>query len=78
MKNLIGCWMKIIMEEAIRMIKISKMKYRGCCSNCLLSHGETDIYRIEIRGDSMIELCKDCISEFVKEINKACLEIVGD
>lgn len=60
------------------MIKISKMKHRGCCSNCLLSHGETNIYRVEVKGDSVIELCKDCLSEFVKEINKEYLEMVGD
>lgn len=66
------------MEEVIRVIKISKMKYRGCCSNCLLAHGETDIYRIEVKGGSMIELCKDCLSKFVEEINKEYSETVGD
>lgn len=71
--------MKIIMEEMIRMIEIFKMNYRGCCSNCLLSHGETDIYRIiEVKGYLEIELCKDCLSEFVKEINKAYSEMIGD
>lgn len=70
--------MKRIMEEVIRMVEISKTKYRGCCSNCLLAHGETDIYRIEVKGDSMIELCKDCLSVFIKEINIAYSEMVGD
>lgn len=26
------------------------MKYRGCCSNCLLSHGETNIYKIKFKN----------------------------
>lgn len=66
------------MEEAIRMVEISKTKYRGCCSNCLLTKEETDIYRIEIKRETEIELCKDCLSEFIKEINEAYSEMVGD
>lgn len=60
------------------MVRISKMKYRGCCFNCLLTQTETDIYRIKVEDSSEIEICKSCLSEFVKEISKACLEIVGD
>ena len=69
--------MKRIMEEVIRMIKISKMKYRGCCFNCLLTQTETDVFRIDIEDGSEIEICKDCLSEFVKEINKAYSELIG-
>ncbi len=78
MKNLIGCWMKRIMEKAIKMIKISRMKYRGCCFNCLLTQTETDVYRIDIEDGSKIEICKDCLSKFVEEINKEYTETVGD
>ncbi len=70
--------MKRIMEEVIRMIKISKMKYRGCCFNCLLTQTETDVFRIDIEDGSEIEICKDCLSKFVEEINKEYSETVGD
>lgn len=60
------------------MVEISKMKYRGCCSNCLLTKEETDIYRIEIKGETAIELCKSCLSKLVEELSKAYSEMVGD
>lgn len=66
------------MEEAIRMVDISKMKHTGCCFNCLYAHGEADIYRIEIEEERVFELCKDCLSEFVKEISKEYSEKVGN
>lgn len=66
------------MEEAITMVKSQKMKYRGCCSNCLLTKEETDIYRIEIKNETAIELCKSCLSKFAEELNKAYSETVGD
>lgn len=66
------------MKEVIRMVEISKMKYRGCCSNYLLTKEETDIYRIEVKNETAIELCKSCLFKFAEELNKAYSEMVGD
>lgn len=58
------------------MVEILKSKYRGCCFNCLIAHKESDIYRIEIRGNSAIELCKDCLGKFLEELNNEYLKIL--
>lgn len=66
------------MEEVSIMVEIIKMKHSGCCFNCLLAHRETDIYRIEVEGESVIELCKSRLYVFVKELNEKYSETVGD
>lgn len=57
------------------MIEILKMKYRGCCDNCLATLEEKDIYSLDA-GGYKIEMCKECLSEFVDEIKNVCPEVL--
>lgn len=52
------------------MVQISKLKYSGCCANCLSAVGEKDIYGIDV-GCYRVDICKDCFPKFVEEINEA-------
>lgn len=56
------------------MIEVLKMKYRGCCGNCLSAVGEKDIYKLVV-GCLGIEICEDCFPGFVEEINKKYVEL---
>lgn len=58
------------------MVDIWKMKYAGCCNKCLSVQGEKDIYRIECNSFK-VELCKDCLPQFIEEINKKYSELFG-
>lgn len=59
------------------MIEVWKMKYAGCCNECLSVLGEKDIYRIEGKRVK-IELCKECFSEFIEDINKKYSELFDE
>lgn len=55
------------------MIEILKMRHRGCCDNCLATLEEKDIYSLDA-GGRKIEMCKECLAEFVDEIKNVCPE----
>lgn len=50
------------------------MRHRGCCDNCLATLEEKDIYRLDA-GGCKIEMCKECLAEFVDEIKNVCPEV---
>lgn len=55
------------------MIEILKMRHRGCCDNCLETLEEKDIYSLDAVR-CKIEICKECLDEFVDEIRNVCPE----